>query len=129
MSQVVLDSSALVALIRSEAGADMVEPLLPETIMSAVNVAEVVKVLQRKGFSYDEATLSVSTLVGEISPYSRNEAYQSASFEEISKRYGLSLGDCACLALSKERSLPALTADKAWKEAANHISADVRLIR
>ena len=32
------------------------------------------------------------------------------------KSLGLSLGDRACLALAKSKSLPVLTADKAWLE-------------
>ena len=41
MSKVVLDSSALLALINNESGATRVEELLGNIVMSSVNVAEV----------------------------------------------------------------------------------------
>lgn len=129
MSQVVLDASALVALIKNETGANIVEPLIPIAIMSAVNVAEAIKVLQRKNFSYEEATLSVSTLIGEIIPYGRQEAYLSTDFETAASRYGLSLGDCACLSLGRYKKLPVITADKIWKKTENLLGIEVHPIR
>ena len=45
MSKVVLDSSALLALINNESGAARVEELLGNIVMSSVNVAEVASTL------------------------------------------------------------------------------------
>ena len=42
MNKVILDASAFLALINNEDGKDIVEPLLPYSIMSSVNISEVV---------------------------------------------------------------------------------------
>ena len=41
MNKVVLDASALLALINNEKGANIIEPLIGNIIMSSVNVTEV----------------------------------------------------------------------------------------
>lgn len=43
------------------------------------------------------------------------------------RQLGLSLADRACLALARQLSLPVLTADHAWAEAA--LELEVKLIR
>ena len=45
MSKVVLDASALLALIKNETGGDVVESLLGNIVMSSVNVSEVASIL------------------------------------------------------------------------------------
>ena len=51
----------------------------------------------------------------------------AASFDEVTKQHGLSLGDRACLALAKLRNLPVLTADTIWKEL--DLGVKIKLIR
>lgn len=48
MNKCILDSSALLELFNSEKGWEKVEELLPLSIMSTVNVAEVVAELDKK---------------------------------------------------------------------------------
>ncbi|WP_230204212.1 hypothetical protein [Rickettsiales endosymbiont of Trichoplax sp. H2] len=48
MNKVILDASAFLALVNNEAGKDVVEPLLPYSIMSSVNISEVVSELNSK---------------------------------------------------------------------------------
>jgi PIN domain nuclease of toxin-antitoxin system len=45
MNKVILNTSAFLALLNNEIGKDIVEPLLPHSIMSSVNIAEVVSEL------------------------------------------------------------------------------------
>jgi PIN domain nuclease of toxin-antitoxin system len=45
MNNVILDASALIALIRNEPGAKIVEELLGNIIMSSVNISEVASIL------------------------------------------------------------------------------------
>ncbi len=40
MNKVILDSSALIALIKNKKGADIVEPLLGKIVMSTLNISE-----------------------------------------------------------------------------------------
>ena len=43
MNKVILDTSAFLALLNNENGKDIIEPLLPYSIMSSVNISEVVR--------------------------------------------------------------------------------------
>ena len=45
INKVVLDASALLALIKNEPGSDIVEKLIGNIVMSSVNVSEVAAVL------------------------------------------------------------------------------------
>ena len=47
MSDVILDASALLALINQEPGADTVNSVLPNAIMSSVNISEVAATLSQ----------------------------------------------------------------------------------
>lgn len=117
MSQhlVVLDASALLALLNQENGADEVAGLLPHSVMSSVNLAEVIKVLVvDKKIPLPEARLQFSGLVSHIQPFTEEQAYLCASLVEKNKKYGLSLGDRACLSLAIEKKYPVYTADKIW---------------
>ena len=62
-----------------------------------------------------------------IVEFDMEQAIIAASFDSTTKKYGLSLGDRACLALVKHQKLPALTADKVWKEL--DLGIKVKLIR
>ena len=46
-NRVILDASALLALIQEETGAEIIKPLLKFSVMSVVNVTETLSVLQR----------------------------------------------------------------------------------
>ena len=129
MTKVILDSSAITALIKEEPGADVVAAALPHAMMSAVNVTEAARVLQRFNFTYAEAVENLSFLIGEIIPFDREQAFKAGSFEIIAQNHGLSLGDCICLALAKTMNLKTLTSDKAWLKAGVELKVDVQLIR
>lgn len=128
MSTVILDSSAILAVIQKEAGAEKVEPTLPTAIMSSVNIAEAVRVLCRT-FSPNEATSMLSMLIGDVIPFDKAQAHRSGALEKIARPLGLSLGDCVCLSLGKDKAIPILTADTAWTKAASSLGIDVQLIR
>ncbi len=54
-------------------------------------------------------------------------AYQAGLLSPLTKGAGLSLGDRACLALAQRLGLPALTADRAWKDLS--LGIEVQVIR
>ncbi len=54
MSEVVLDASALLALVNQEPGQDMVAEFLPRSLVSAVNASELVAKLTDQGVPEDE---------------------------------------------------------------------------
>jgi PIN domain nuclease of toxin-antitoxin system len=49
MSEVVLDASAILALLNAEPGAAVVEEAVPGAVMSAVNLSEAVAKLAERG--------------------------------------------------------------------------------
>ena len=66
MSKVVLDASALLALIKNEDGALVVEKLLGNIIMSSVNVAEVAAILMKVNMSKEECAGSIEPFIDSI---------------------------------------------------------------
>jgi ribonuclease VapC len=126
VSKFTLDSSAVLALLRKEPGADVVEALLPDAVISSVNLAEVVTKLVERGATdeaIDGAMLSVNMKVVD---FDEATARLAGRLRKNTRSRGLSLGDRACLALALERGLTAVTADAAWVGATE---APVLLIR
>jgi len=62
-----------------------------------------------------------------IIPFSYDDSIKVASLRSSTDKFGLSLGDRACLSLAMTRELPALTADKDWKRVG--LPIEIRLIR
>ncbi|MGE4351790.1 MAG: type II toxin-antitoxin system VapC family toxin [Bdellovibrionales bacterium] len=114
MNKVLLDSSALLALIHREKGAELVEPFLGCAVMSAVNYAEVLSKLMEKGVPDKEAITIVRDLLQEVIPFDEQSAAVSGRLRSHTKSLGLSLGDRACLATAEVHELEVLTADKVW---------------
>jgi ribonuclease VapC len=52
----------------------------------------------------------------EVLPFTREDALEVARLRALTRAYGLSFGDRACLALARRLGLPALTAERAWAE-------------
>lgn len=114
MSPVVLDASAVLALLRQEEGADFVARRLDAAMLSAVNYQEVLKELIRRGISLESAMEIVDELQLEIVGHDVRDAQQAAALYPLTRDTGCSLGDRTCLALARTRNVPALTADRAW---------------
>jgi PIN domain nuclease of toxin-antitoxin system len=127
MSEVVLDASAVLALLNAETGAGIVQEALPDAVISSVNLAEVVARLAAVGMPETQIQDTVSMLGLEILPFTAEQAYLSGCLYPQTQSAGLSLGDRACLALAAQRAVPVLTADRAWRQLGTGIQ--VRLIR
>lgn len=127
MNKCVLDASAILALLNDESGAGMVQELLPVAIVSAVNFAEVVTRLSLLGMPENEiqGTLHILGLV--IIPFDEELSFQTGLLAIVTKQYGLSLGDRACLALALKTGYSAVTSDRVWKNL--EIKLDVKVIR
>jgi ribonuclease VapC len=115
LTEYVLDASALLALVNDEPGADKVRPLLPKSIISAVNFCETVHKLRRRGLPVESVRAILMPLVPPPIAFDEPMAYVTASIHEKTRGQGISLGDCACLALALCRNLPAVTTEKAWE--------------
>jgi ribonuclease VapC len=114
MSKYVLDASAVLALLNQEPGMDQVEPILGESIISAVNACEVLTKLIDVGLPLEEARESFDLLGLEVMDFNKELAEQVASLRSITKKKGLSLGNRCCLALGLHLNLEIVTAEREW---------------
>jgi PIN domain nuclease of toxin-antitoxin system len=124
---VVLDASALLALINAEPGSDVVSAALPEASISVVNLTEVVSKMIDIGISDRDAWAEAADLVPRIVDFGADLGRRTADLRAPTRSLGLSFGDRACLALAEHLRLPALTADQAWRRLT--IDVEIRLIR
>lgn len=128
MSNVILDTSALMALLQREPGQDIVRPLIKYAVMSTINVAEALTALQRTQVYPDYSLPLIISIIGTITPFTLQHAQQTAELQPLVKHKGLSLGDRACLALGIIMQCPVYTADKIWAEIKID-NLEVKLIR
>jgi PIN domain nuclease of toxin-antitoxin system len=124
-NSVVLDASAILALVQGEPGADEVESLLDGASMSSVNLSEVIQKgeqhdVNTEGLEYDLEALGIG-----FRDFGVAAARPTAALWATGS--GLSLGDRACLSLAVELELPAVTADRRW--AAIEVPIPVRVVR
>ena len=123
----VLDASAILAFLKDEIGADVVASVLPNSVISTVNLSEVCSKLIDYGLPHDEIAQVLAEFVPIIQPFDLNQALKAGHLRAMARRKGLSLGDRACLALAGTTGRIALTADRIWSELDLDIS--IELIR
>jgi ribonuclease VapC len=124
-SKVVLDASAILALLFSEPGCDTVAPLLEGALASAVNLAEVHAVLVGRGVDAEDAWRQLQALGCEICPMDEGQARIAGGLIGRRRIKDLSLGDGACLALAIQRSAVAYTTNAAWKKLGLDINVEL----
>lgn len=116
MNKVVLDASALFALLDQEKGADKVKSYINQSVMSSVNYAETIMLLLRSGHSLEQAETIIKSVLFDIIDFNSEQAQLAAAIRVDGKHCGISLGDSACLALAAYLTVPVLTADTVWKK-------------
>ncbi len=117
MNRIVLDASAILAVISGEPGAEKLTPaLLARAVASTVNLAEVHTKLVRRGWPPAQAWEDATSPVREVVSFDEEQARTAGDLVAQTRHLGLSLGDRACLALAMRLNLPAYTAEKAWKK-------------
>ena len=127
MSAIVFDSSVLIAILRQEPGSEVGEQSLNDALISTVNLAEVATYLARNSVPPETINQALAAFPIEVVPFDREQGLIAGCLYPACKSLGLSLGDRACLALAKSKSLPVLTADKAWLEL--EVDVSVKSIR
>ena len=110
----VLDASAVLCLIRNEPGAEKVKPGLPDSSISAVNLAEVIAKMNELGMDESLIAQVLDPLQLHVVPFDAALAHASGMLRSTTRALGLSLGDRACLALAAKLGATALTTDKVW---------------
>ena len=127
-SEHILDASAVVALLYDEPGAKKVLDLLEGGAISAVNVSEVLARMVRDGEEIAEARKAIEVLRLDVVPFNEEYAYEAGGLIAITKDYGLSLGDRACLATARKLKLPVFTSDRQWAKV-KRLGVAIHLIR
>jgi ribonuclease VapC len=123
----VVDASALLALLHSEPGAEVVEEAVEQAAISTVNWSEVCQRWLAHGVDVSDLRADIEALGLEIVPFTVGDAEQAAELWKATRHLGLSLGDRACLGLARRLGRPALTADRAWLD--TDLGIEVRAIR
>ena len=123
----VVDASALLAMLHSEPGAEIVEAAIDGGAISTVNWSEVQHRSLARGIDVAELRGDVQALGLEIAPFTVEDAERAAALWRPTRSLGLSLGDRACLALAQRLARRALTADRTWLEL--DLGIEVRTIR
>jgi PIN domain nuclease of toxin-antitoxin system len=124
VSEVVLDASAVLALLQQESGSDIVTARISGAAISAVNVSEVVAKLADAGMPEGEIRRAIGPLGLEVRPFDDEAAYAAGVLRPQTRSLGLSLGDRACIALGIALARPVVTTERAWKK----LTLDVEVI-
>ena len=126
---IVLDASALLALVNQESGWEVVTRAAAgdDATISAVNYSEVLQKTSRVGIAAEEIDRGLDELDITVTPFGRLDARLAASFYR--HRSNLSLADRVCLALGRSLSSPVYTTDRNWETWADEFGVTVVVIR
>jgi len=114
VARAVLDASAVIALLRDEAGADVIAGYIGDALISTVTLQEVVKALLVRGFTLELARTMIEALHLEPRAHTVEDASAAAALYAARRARGCGLGDRTCMALAIAEGLPAITTDKEW---------------
>ncbi len=104
-----------------------VQEYLSDSVISALNLGEVLQVCVDRGAKVDQIAIDLSNALIEICPLTCEHARDAALIWPIAKPYGLSLGDRVCLVLAKELDAVAVTSDRVWQKL--DVGCKVELVR
>ncbi len=130
-SRIVLDASAILALVQHEPGGAAVSDALldpdMDVLVSCVNLCEAATKLVGTGQTSSEIRLTLGPFLQYVVNFDAEQAIYAGDLVRVTKRFGLSLGDRACLALAASRGATAWTTDADWKKL--KLDVKVRLLR
>lgn len=127
----VMDASAILALMQAEKGWEVVDDLIREQqcVASCVNIAEVGTRMIDKGLAPSQLERTLKELDIQPVDFDLEQSTLCAELRLSTKFAGLSLGDRACLALTKLMGGTAVTSDRAWLDIAEVTQINVKMIR
>ena len=113
------DSSALLASVFREPGAEKVVSLIDDCEIHSVNLAEAVRKMLKVGATAEE----VETILGELDlkvnvALSARDAFEAGKLGFDARMQGLSVRDCICLTVGGRSGQIVVTADRRWSELA-----------
>jgi len=127
VDKVVLDASALLAMVQDEPGGDRVAAMLLDSrktvLVSTLNWSETFDRLLRAGVPEDTVELLLSRIGAQTVDFDPEQAKIAAKLRLTSP--ALSLADRACLALAITRKATAWTTDKIWTRVQAGVAIEV----
>jgi PIN domain nuclease of toxin-antitoxin system len=129
VTSVVLDASALLAMLLGEPGAEKVKAALDGILLCTVNLAQIVSHYAKLGASRRDIETMLRPLPIRVVPVDAALTYEAGMLRPLTFPGGLPLGDRYCLALAKREGVPALTAERRWPDIAAEADVRVNLIR
>jgi PIN domain nuclease of toxin-antitoxin system len=127
MSKLVIDASALLAVLLGEEPAKEIEKLIPSSVISSVNFSEVVAKLTDIDMPENKIREILESLPIEVYSFNKKQAYIAGLLRPLTKSKGLSFGDRACLSLGMLLKAPVVTMDRVWKNL--NIGIEIRVLR
>jgi PIN domain nuclease of toxin-antitoxin system len=127
MPDVVVDASAIIAVIKGEAGAQRAAESAQGARMSALNYCEIVGWLAERGSTAIDVESVIAPFNLTVEDFSRARALAAGLLTAKTKGRNISLADRACIALAVELGLPAMTGDRIWRDLG--LDVDIELIR
>ena len=116
MVRFVLDASAVLAWLFGERGEEVVDEMLEHTVISTVNLAEVLYRADEEGMATGALQRDLEALGVQVAPFLGEDARRLVEVRRTARRQGtrLSLADCCCLATGIRLGLPVVGADQVW---------------
>lgn len=115
MAHVLLDASAVLAMIWREPGAEVVRAAMRDgAAISTVNLAEVAALLHYRGWRSSDVEGTLAAFRMDTLPFDSDVALSSGALRPATAQAGLGLGERACLATAAHFDLPVLTTDRSW---------------
>ncbi|MEA5564848.1 MULTISPECIES: type II toxin-antitoxin system VapC family toxin [unclassified Anabaena] len=127
MSEVVVDASAVLALLNQETGSEEILQLIDNAAISSVNLSEVIAKLAEAGIPEEEIRQILLNLNLEVILFNEEQALRAGMMRPATKSIGLSFGDRACLALGVILNQPVITTDRLWSNL--NIGIEIRVVR
>ncbi len=100
---------------------------LPGGLLSSVNYTEVIGKCLDRGEAMSGVLGKLAAMGVHVVIHDLQLAQRAGALRPLTRRFGLSLADRACLALAERERAQVLTADRSWKSLA--LGLDIRLIR
>jgi len=114
MSRFVVDTSAVLAILFEEPGADVALAAIRNALITTVNLTEVLTRCVDKHLSVDVTEDFLTSHGIQFVDFGYDLARAAAALRAATKARGLSLGDRACIALAMREKATILTADRVW---------------
>ena len=125
----VIDTSALLAGLFGEPGADVLRRAGPGAVISSVTFSEFMAKCSDRNVPLDMARTHIARLGIAVSGFGETEALQAAALRAGTRFDNISFADRACLALARALALPVFTTDQQWSQLDAARDIDIRQLR